>query len=388
MKINQLIIEGVGGILNLELEFNTQMNLLCGPNGIGKTTILEVLAHLFSNGRSNVLKRNVNVETSKIKITIEENGEKKEREINFNTFSPETPTVISGAFHQLSKYIISLKANRIFQYRPLQNISKDANKDNNAIWGEAFNGVKLQDIKNWFVNRYLYSPHEGALSEELLKNYELAKSCFSLLDETVTFSRVNATSNEIMVNTPNGEIYYEYLSSGFKSIISILFGIIKEIEFRFTDNRIVAEKFEGIILIDELGLHLHPSWQENITNVLLSVFPNAQIFASTHSPHIIQHATPNQIIALELVDDKVTKRELPESEFGFQGWTIEEVLTDVMGMKDARTELFNELIKRFQDSIDESNFDSANAIYTQIDSMLHPNNNLRKLLKFQLAGIK
>ena len=388
MKINKLKIEGVGGILNLELEFNPQMNLMCGPNGIGKTTILEVIAHLFSNGNSNVLKRNVSVEKSKINVSIVEGGETQEKEISFDAFSPEVPTNISGGFIFLSKKVISLKVSRTFQYKPLQSISKDLNKNKGTIWHEAFNGVNLQDIKNWFVNRYLFSAHKGALAEELLENYKIAKSCFSLLDETFTFSRVDATSNEIMINTPNGEIYYEYLSSGFKSIISILFGIIKEIEYRFKEERVTANKFEGIILIDEIGLHLHPSWQEKIANVLQSVFPNSQFFATTHSPHIIQNATPNQIIALELIEDKVSKRELPKTEYGFQGWTVEEVLTDVMGMKDTRTEVFKSLIDRFQNFIDENNVNGANDIYNQIDLMLHPNNNLRKLLKFQLISIK
>ena len=388
MKINKIKIEGVGGIINLELEFNTKLNLFCGPNGIGKTTIIEVIAHLFSNGRTNILKRNVNVESSKIRISIEQNGEIKEKEISFNTFSPERSTIIKDAFHDLSKNIISLKANRLFKYKPLQSVSKDTIKNNNVLWSEASSGVNLQDTKNWFVNRYLYSAHEGALTEELLDNYKLAKSCFSLLDNSFAFSKVNATSNEIMVNTPNGEIYYEYLSSGFKSIISILFGIIKEIEFRFTDERITALKFDGIILIDEIGLHLHPSWQEKIITILQHVFPNSQIFATTHSPHIIQHATPKQIIALELIDNQVRIRELPESKYGFQGWTIEEVLTDVMGMADTRTDLFNGLIKKFQDFIDTDNYESANEIYTQINSILHPNNNLSKLLKFQLAAIQ
>jgi predicted ATP-dependent endonuclease of OLD family len=59
MRIDKLKIEGVGGIKSLDLSFNDRMNLLCGPNGIGKTTILESIAHIFSNGDTNILKRNV-----------------------------------------------------------------------------------------------------------------------------------------------------------------------------------------------------------------------------------------------------------------------------------------------------------------------------------------
>lgn len=387
MNINKLKIEGVGGIKYLDLTFNDKMNLLCGPNGIGKTTVLESIAHIFSNGETSILKRNVTSEISKISAEIDINGQIENKEIQFDTFIPETLAHVTG-FHLRTSGLISLKTTRTFQYQALQSVNKDSNKENHILWNDAINGINLTDVKNWFVNRYLYSPHVGALSPEQLKNFELAKKCFSLLNEEFSFSKVNASSNEIMINTPSGEIYYEYLSSGFKSIISILFGIIKEIEFRFKDPRINAEDFGGIILIDEIELHLHPEWQEKIVDVLLNAFPKAQFFASTHSPHVIQTAKPNQIIALGFNGINVVQRELPSTEFGFQGWSIEEVLSDVMGMANLRTVTFNELLSKFDSAIDAEDFDTANEIYSIIDKLLHPQNNLRKLLKFQLAGIR
>ncbi|EON74839.1 hypothetical protein ADIS_4702 [Lunatimonas lonarensis] len=386
MKINKLKIEGVGGIKLINLSFNDRMNLLCGPNGIGKTTILESIAHIFSNGDTNILKRNVASEISKISAEIDINGTVENKEIQFDTFIPETSTRVTG-FHLRTSGLISLKTTRTFQYQSLQSVSKDSNKENHILWNDAINGINLTDIKNWFVNRYLYSPHAGALTPEQLSNFELAKKCFSLLNKDFSFSKVNASSNEIMINTPSGEIYYEYLSSGFKSIISILFGIIKEIEFRFKDPKINAEDFQGIILIDEIELHLHPEWQEKIVDILLDVFPKAQFFASTHSPHVIQTAKPKQIIALGLDNDNVIQRELPNSEFGFQGWTIEEVLIDVMGMNSLRTEIFKDLIFKFDQAIEEENSEIAEEIFSQLDKLLHPENTLRKLLKFQLAGL-
>lgn len=387
MRINKIKIEGVGGIKFLDLSFNNRMNLLCGPNGVGKTTILESIAHIFSQGSTNILKRNVASAESKVSVEIDNNGKTENKEIHFDTFIPEKQASIYG-LSQMCNQIISLKITRTFQYQSLQSVSKDSDKENYRLYQDAINGIDLTDVKNWFVNRYLYSPHEGALSAAQLKNFELAKKCFSLLNENFTFSKVNASSNEIMINTPNGEIYYEYLSSGFKSIISILFGIIKEIEFRFKENQIIAEEFQGVILIDEIELHLHPEWQEKIVEVLLNAFPMAQFFASTHSPHVIQAAKRNQIIALGFDAGNVIQRELPNTDFGFQGWTIEEVLNDVMGMSNLRTKIFNDLILQFDKAIEEENYENAEEIYKRIDGLLHPENTLRKLLKFQLAGLR
>lgn len=103
-------------------------------------------------------------------------------------------------------------------------VSKDSDKPVGVVLEESKNGDSVHDVKNWFVNRYLYSAHSGALTNEQIQNFKLATECFSALNKDFSFSRVNASSNEILVATPSGEIYYEYLSSGFKIISS--FGFI------------------------------------------------------------------------------------------------------------------------------------------------------------------
>lgn len=47
MKIKLLVIDGIAGIQHLELNFNQSINVICGINGIGKTTILDVIADAF-----------------------------------------------------------------------------------------------------------------------------------------------------------------------------------------------------------------------------------------------------------------------------------------------------------------------------------------------------
>lgn len=386
MKINTLAIEGIAGISNLDINFNENMNLICGPNGIGKTTILECIAHTFSASRTKILKRNSLSEFGKFNSTIEIEGSIHSKEVTINDFTPFQDSQING-LHQYASYLMSLKVNRTFIHQPLNSVNKDVDKAEHVIYEEAKSGVKILEVKNWFVNRHLYSAHEGSLTEEQLNNLELAKRCFAIIDEQFTFSRVQASNNEIMVNTPNGEIYYEYLSSGFKSLISILFGIIKDIEFRFKSPCMQAEIFDGIILIDELELHLHPTWQAKVTRILKKVFPKAQFIVTTHSPHMVQNALPQEIIALERIDGKPIQRELPSEEFGFQGWSIEEVLIDVMGMKDTRTDIYHETIKQFETHIEQEDYTQAQSAFQVLEKLLHPNNHLLKLFKFDLISL-
>ncbi|MRT10661.1 AAA family ATPase [Pantoea agglomerans] len=188
--------------------------------------------------------------------------------------------------------------------------------------------------------------------------------------------------------TPTGEIYFEYLSSGFKSSIFILLGIIKEIDYRLEKHNISANDYDGLILIDEIELHLHPEWQGRICSILKDIFPKTQFFITTHSPHVVQTAAYGEVMALErLTNGEINQRPLPVSEYGYQGWTIEEILEDIMGMPDLRTKKYNEIKLRFDSALDREDKNEALSSYEELDKMLHPQYPLRPVFKLQLAKI-
>lgn len=386
MKIKTIEINNIAGIENIKINFNNKMNFICGPNGIGKTTLLECVAHSFTLSGINILKRSVSVREGSFKSVVNVEGKDIQSDIVISNFDPSKRSSVTGLYEHAAK-LLSLKVSRTFEYESLIAVNKDINKSVSTSYEEAKSGVNISEVKSWFVNRYLYSAH-GELAEQQINNLELAKDSFSLLNEEFSFSKVLPSSNDIMVNTPNGEIYYEYLSSGFKSCISIIFGIIKDIEFRFKDPYVNASEFDGIILIDELELHLHPEWQAKIAKILVKVFPQAQFITATHSPHILQGANPDEIIALAVDNGKVYRRRLDGQKYGYQGWTVEEILVDVMGMTDTRTEKYYQEINNFELAIDNDNFLAAKSAYIELDSLLHPNNNMRKLLKLELASVK
>ncbi len=102
----------------------------------------------------------------------------------------------------------------------------------------------------------------------------------------------------------------------------------------------------GIVMIDELDLHLHPKWQRHVANDLKRAFPNIQFIVTTHSPFIVQSLKSDEIWNLDKLMD-VAPNELK----------IDTVATEIMGISSPYSETNEELYiksKKFMEDL-ESN---------------------------------
>lgn len=386
MKLQSINIENIGCIRSLSLEtLNPKMNVITGSNGVGKTTLLKSVCSILTSASKVNLKRNALSDNGIISGTLNDGEKIYECTQTIKAFTPKDE-VLGGGFGK-GRQVIYLSDNREFEYKELSSVPKDfVHNDNHYTYG-TLQGIDANKIKGWFVNRYLFSAHPTGLTKSQYDNFKLAQKAFSILDSTITFNRVDSHSLDIMLQTPSGQIYFEYLSSGFKSLIILVLGIIMEIEFRFGDQDIKVEDFDGIIIIDEIDVHLHPTWQTQILNILEKTFPKVQFFVSTHSPHVIQTLPPNQLIALEKVDDNIVHRDVPVNESGYIGWTIEEILKDVMGMNNTNTDFFQNLWIRFTKAVESEDTIEAHKIGNQLLQILHPSNILKKVVELHLTSL-
>ena len=387
LSIQTLALRNVGRIAELDLRLSPGLNLVCGPNGIGKTTILECIGDAFSQTIQSLVRKRVDSEKAEYVLTAQAGAQTLKLTSEVKFFDPHHEAWTQGA-GDWERWVITLKTNRAFEYLKLDALQQDPGAaDRHRRLGST--GIAFGDIKNWFVNRYLFSTHRDHLTVQQIANLDLAKRSFTELDPTVCFSKVIPASFDLMVRTPDGEIYFEYLSSGFKSCLCLVLGIIKEIEYRFGTPYVSAADFAGVVLIDELDLHLHPEWQPKLVHLIKKTFPKAQFIGATHSPHMIQAAAPNEIIALEAnPEGRIVRRELPAGDYGFQGWTVEEILTDVMGMPDTRSTKYRELEREFDAALGQNNRARAEEVFSVMDRFLHPNNVQRKLFKLQLGHME
>ncbi|RKZ56507.1 MAG: hypothetical protein DRR08_21565 [Candidatus Parabeggiatoa sp. nov. 2] len=105
-------------------------------------------------------------------------------------------------------------------------------------------------------------------------------------------------------SNPNQPISVEALSEGFKSTFVWLFDMIIRIAKK-GGNLNNAQEITGLVLLDEVDLHLHPSWQRTILSSIETVFPNIHFIVSSHSVFVAQSIKNDNLIALEWDNDKI-----------------------------------------------------------------------------------
>lgn len=388
LKLSGVDICGINGIKSLNVNFNPGINIICGKNGIGKTTILECIVSLLNNRTNNNIRKNLN--------------------------SHESYYVIYGLNKQdnfyREKYLFDEDDDNNKRWEYKYSIENNRKVSNNYVYLSihrsqinSIYGNKLELIQNWFGEVY----NKRQLSIFEYDDFQMAVECFSKLDPKIQYSGAKFSENhaknrensdfysnrkknkaEIYVKTSDGEMPLKYLSAGYLSCLAIFLDIIKKAK-TISGFENAIEEYEGLILIDEIDLHLHPEWQKKVLEILKWMIPKAQIIATTHSPHIIQAVEANEVIVIDnqfgICHTKVNNSNFI---YGYQGWSIEEILEDVMGLKNTYSDLYNDLLKSIENAIDKMDAETANRNLQSFKQLLHPNNHLAKILSIQVASIE
>ena len=138
----------------------------------------------------------------------------------------------------------------------------------------------------------------------------------------------------LTVKKAGARISLQQLSDGERAFIALLGDLVRRLALA---NPELEDPLEGhgVVLIDELELHLHPRWQREVVEKLRSSFPNIQFIATTHSPFIIQSLRAGELITLD-----------PE-EFGeYANRSVEDIAEHVMGVEvPQKSERYLEMIK-------------------------------------------
>lgn len=128
---------------------------------------------------------------------------------------------------------------------------------------------------------------------------------------------------EIAIKQADGTVIrFSSLSDGYRNVIKIVTDIAtKMCILNPYLGKDTLKKTPGVVIIDELDLSLHPTWQKRIVRILKELFPKIQFICATHSPFIIQSLEHGELIALD-----------EEIEDEYSGQSIEDIAEDIMNV--------------------------------------------------------
>ena len=128
---------------------------------------------------------------------------------------------------------------------------------------------------------------------------------------------------EIAIKNADGTVIeFSALSDGYRNVIKIITDIATRMcMLNPYLGKEILQKTPGVVVIDELDLSLHPTWQKRIVRILKELFPKVQFICATHSPFIIQSLEDGELIVLDdVLDEK------------YSGQSIEDIAEDIMNV--------------------------------------------------------
>lgn len=143
-----------------------------------------------------------------------------------------------------------------------------------------------QDTENQETQTILTLETAKTLLEDIINSSENPKDIHIEVDLS--------TKEKVVFKERNTKIKFEHLSEGYRSVFIWVADLVSRLaESQPTVNQI--QDFKGIVLVDEINLHLHPKWEIQIVQKLRSWFPNIQFFLTTHSPICVLGASEDAV---------------------------------------------------------------------------------------------
>ena len=350
MYFKKISLENFKCFEKIEIQLQKKLTLIVGANGAGKTSLLESIAIAMStmftsfdgSKALNITKESAHLKAYKIGSTdnvqpqypvrisaLAQIDEKPdiywERTLN----TAKGKTTIKNA-----KQILDIAANyqkrlqkgdttlllpiiayygtgRLWDYhREKQTDIFEKNTRTNGYIDSLSGTANIKLMMNWFlkmtVQKYQNQENGYGPIPELEAVFSAMEQCYNKItgsnDSKVQYN-IGTKEIDIAYTDSHGmriRIPLNQLSDGYKSTISL----VADIAYRMAVLNPqclgdVCLKTDGIVLIDEVDLHLHPAWQKRILHDLIEIFPQVQFVVSTHAPEVINSVPREQVIVLE-----------------------------------------------------------------------------------------
>ena len=418
MIVRQLRLANFRAFEHIELTFEEDLNVIAGINGLGKSSILQALAALFSHAIPGFTPA-----TTRPTYFTDEDIYCDEPLLDISAiFSVEDTWLCYASLQRLAGS--SEEANtwnwawlKPETSKPLHELLADRTLTGDLAAGTAETEQMLFALKNrpnhphviYFSSTRQLPGRPRTLPE--LKAFEVANAySFALQDREVDLREfmhwfrvvesgigssnqqgtriltklrevvsyfVPAFTNLHVEEMPNLRFVVEkdgvplalnQLSDGERGLLAVIFDITRRLAIAnpTLDDPIADGK--AIILIDEIELHLHPKWQRQVLRSFREIFQNCQFIITTHSPQVIGEVESRCLRFLLQEDDKIIPW-IPSRSLGLDSSRVLEELMDVK----ARNVEIDEQLNVLSQLIDDEDFKRAQQYMDELAETLGQN---------------
>jgi len=223
-----------------------------------------------------------------------------------------------------------------------------------TVFGE---DIALGESLEWLKQLRARGREGDARDEGFLKSFVDFINESSLLPHGATLDKV--TVSDVFIRDAEGAtISISQMSDGFRSTLSMAFDVIRQMALLWGRDRVTTAMravprgaglpFPGVVIIDEVDAHLHPSWQRDIGYWFRRVFPGIQFIVTTHSPIICRAAEKGTVWKLAAPGSGEESRQVTGTELKrlVYGSILEAYGTELFGENVTRSETGHHMLER------------------------------------------
>lgn len=388
MKINKLSLTNFKSITETELVLNGKSTVFFGINGTGKSSVLRSINLLYANIINQIVNRQElrqkyaltieDIQYGKSKTIIEaqfcingrevvpyrrmmvrKTGKRTHDLDNLKIIANSVQTqYISDEYQENIPVFVNYGTNRLVLDIPLR-IRTHHNFDIYAAYEKAIeNRIDFRTFFEWFRNQEDYENECKIKMGDLYyrdKSFDaVRRAMLAMLDNCSNLRVARKPRLEMKVEKNGILINVSQLSDGEKCTMALFGDLARRLAIAnpVLENPLLGE---GVVLIDEVELHMHPSWQRQILSKLRETFPNIQFIITTHSPIVLNEVDEDYNVFFMQHEEAINS---PLRFDRMDGYDADYILEEFMGTKSMnnKTEKLIEMIYRL---IDEKKWEDA-----------------------------